>query len=70
MKEEGTHYIEYSVPEGGLKVWEGPTASQPILDDINEVSLLGGATQIYIPAPYRQTENDFKDLPILKIELK
>jgi hypothetical protein len=55
----GTHYVEYTVPEGVLKVWEGTTTSQAILDDIMEVSLPGGATQIYIPQGYRDSEKRF-----------
>jgi hypothetical protein len=66
----GTHYIEYTVPEGGLKIWEGPTASQQILDNINEVSLPGGATQIYIPDAYRQTGNDFESLLLNNLSLQ
>ena len=42
-------YVEYTVPEGGLKIWDGPTASQRVIDDVNDFMLEGGSTQIYIP---------------------
>lgn len=66
----GTHYIEYTVPEGGLKVWDGPTARQPILGGIDEVSLPGGTNQIYIPDAYRQTGSNFDNLPLNNINFK
>ena len=65
-----THYVEYTVPQGGLKVWDGPTASQKILDGIDEVNLPGGATQIYIPDPYRQVGSGFENLPKISINLQ
>ncbi len=64
-----THYVEYTVPSGGLKVWDGPTASQRILDEIDEVNLPGGDLQIYIPDPYRQVGSAFENLPKIPISL-
>jgi hypothetical protein len=66
----GTHYIEYTIPETGLKVWDGPTARQPILDGIDEVTLPGGTSQIYIPDAYRQTGSNFDELPLKIIDLQ
>jgi len=63
-----TKYVEYTVPEGGLKVWDGPAASQRLLDGIDDVSLSGGAFQIYVPEPYRQIGNAFDNL--ITINLK
>ncbi len=59
-----THYVEYTVPPSGLKVWDGTTARQPILDDVGTVHLPGGKTQIYIPDALRQVGNDFENLPL------
>jgi hypothetical protein len=65
-----THYIEYTVPEGGLKIWEGPTASQPVLKGVDERSFAGGAIQIYVPDPYRLLGNKFDNLRMNPIDLK
>ena len=64
-----THYVEYIVPSGGLKVWDGPAASQRIIDEIDEVNLPGGATQIYVPEPNRQVGSGFENLPKIPISL-
>lgn len=66
----GTHYIEYTIPESGLKVWDGPTARQPVLPGIEEVHLPGGTVQIYIPDAYRQVGSNFEELPLHKIDLQ
>lgn len=52
------------MPSGGLKVWSGPTAKQPILKGVDEVNLPGGDNQLYIPDPYRQIGNEFENLPL------
>ena len=57
----GTPFVEYTVPEGGLKIWDGPTASQRVIDDVDDFMLEGGSTQIFIPDKVRA---DFPDLPI------
>jgi hypothetical protein len=62
--------VEYTIPEGGLKVWDGPTASQPVLKEIDEVSLPGGDIQIYVPDPYRELGNKFDNLQLKPIDLK
>jgi hypothetical protein len=59
-----THYVEYTVPSGGLKVWSGATARQPILKGVDEVNLPGGDSQLFIPDPYRQIGNEFENLPL------
>jgi hypothetical protein len=51
-------YVEYIVGQGGLKVWDGPTASQRVIDDVNDFMLEGGATQIYIPDKIRASFPD------------
>ena len=56
-----TSYVEYTVPEGGLKIWDGPTASQRVIDDVNDFMLEGGSTQIYIPDDIRA---NFPNLPL------
>ena len=49
-----TEVIEYTVPEGGMVVWEGPAASQPIGEPPSpNHHLPGGENQIYIPEEYR-----------------
>ena len=66
----GTHYVEYTVPEGGLKVWDGPTASQPLLDGFEEMSPPGGGIQIFVPDPYRKLGNEFDNLKMIPINLQ
>lgn len=65
-----THYVEFTVPEGGLKIWDGPTASQPVLNGIDEVNLPGGGIQIFVPDPYRRLGNEFDNLTLKPIDLK
>ena len=62
-------YVEYTVPPGGLKVWDGPAARQQLLDHIDDVHLPGGGVQIYIPEPYRQVGNAFDNLTLNNLSL-
>jgi len=45
--------IKYEVPPGGLKVWRGPTANQPLSPTVTNPHLSGGLEQIYVPDIYR-----------------
>jgi hypothetical protein len=47
--------IEYTVPEGGIKVWKGTAAAQPVSLEYNigGKHLGGGGVQIFIPDFYR-----------------
>ncbi|PZX17949.1 hypothetical protein LX69_01365 [Breznakibacter xylanolyticus] len=65
-----TKYVEYTIPDGGLKVWDGPAASQRLLNGIDDVSLPGGAIQIYVPEPYRQIGNAFDNLNPVDLNFK
>lgn len=58
------------MPAGGLKVWDGPTASQPVLGGVSGVHLPGGTTQIFIPEPYRQVGNAFNNLNPVTLNLQ
>ena len=40
-------FVEYEVPEGGMKVWQGETAAQMSSDGRNVLS--GGGNQIWVP---------------------
>jgi hypothetical protein len=62
--------VEYIVPEGGLKVWDGPTAAQPLLEGFEEISLPGGGIQIFVPDPYRKIGNEFDNLKMIPINLQ
>lgn len=63
-----THYVEYTIPPNGLKVWVGPAARQAILDNVNHAHLPGGSTQIYIPDMIRQ-DGSFSNLQLLPLNL-
>lgn len=56
-----TSFVEYTVPKGGLKIWEGPAASQRVVEDVDDFMLEGGTVQIYIPENLRA---NLPDLPI------
>jgi hypothetical protein len=63
-----THYVEYTIPSSGLKVWDGPAARQAILNDVNQAHLPGGSTQIYIPDMIRQ-DGSFSNLQLIPLSL-
>jgi hypothetical protein len=46
-------FYVFTVPSGGLKVWEGGTARQRVADGVNGYILPGGAPQIFVPQVLR-----------------
>ena len=53
MQFNSTSYVKYTVPEGGLKIWDGPTASERVINYVDDFMLEGGSIQIYIPDKIR-----------------